>query len=68
MIFVESLAGIVLDVNPAACELHSLARGQFIGKHVLELVPPGNRDDVRRDFPKLASGELRQLEGFSWHA
>ncbi len=67
-IFVESLAGIVLDVNPAACELHGLSREQLIGKHVMELVPPRIRDDALRDFPKLASGELRQLEGFSWHA
>lgn len=66
-IFVESLTGLVLDVNPAACELHGLTREQLIGKHVLELVPPNCRDDVRRDFPRLASGELRQLEGFSWH-
>ncbi len=67
-IFVESPTGSVLDVNPAACELHGLPRDQLIGKNILELVPPGNRDDVRRDFPKLASGDLRQLEGFSWHA
>ncbi|TXT20342.1 MAG: multi-sensor signal transduction histidine kinase [Planctomycetota bacterium] len=66
-IFVESLTGLVLDVNPAACELHGLTREQLIGKHVMELVPPRYRDDVRRDFPKLISGELRQLEGFSWH-
>ena len=67
-IFVESLTGIVLDVNPAAGELHGLSREQLIGKHIMELVPPRVRDDVRRDFLKLASGELRQLEGFSWHA
>ena len=66
-IFVESLTGIVLDVNPAACELHGLPREQLIGKHVMDLVPPRYRDDVRRDFPKLASGELRQLEGVAWH-
>ncbi|GDY08314.1 hypothetical protein LBMAG52_18000 [Planctomycetia bacterium] len=67
-IFVESMTGLVLDVNPAACELHGLSREQLIGKHVMELVPPRARDDVRRDFPRLASGELRQLDGFSWHA
>lgn len=66
-IFVESPTGIVLDVNPAACELHGITREQLIGMHVIELVPPASRDDLRRDFPKLASGELRQLEGFSWH-
>lgn len=67
-IIVESMTGLVLDVNPAACELHGLSREQLMGKHVLDLVPPHARDDVRRDFPQLASGELRQLEGFSWHA
>lgn len=66
-IFVESPTGLVLDVNPAACELHGLTRENLIGKHVLELVPPRVRDEVRRDFLRLASGELRQLEGFSWH-
>ena len=66
-IFVESLTGIVLDVNPAACALHGLTRDTLIGKHVMELVPPHAHEDVRRDFPKLASGELRQWEGFSWH-
>ena len=67
-IFVESTTGIVLDVNPAAGELHGLTRDQLIGKHVMELVPPIYHDSVRRDFPRFASGELRQLEGFSWHA
>ncbi|MBC7816724.1 MAG: PAS domain S-box protein, partial [Planctomycetaceae bacterium] len=66
-IFVESLTGIVLDVNPAACELHGLPREKLIGKHVLELVPPRDRDNVRRDFPRIAAGELRQFEGFSFH-
>ena len=66
-IFVESMTGVVLDVNPAAGELHGLSREQLIGKHVLDLVPPRIRDDVRRDFSRLATGELRQLEGFSWH-
>jgi PAS domain S-box-containing protein len=64
-IFVESLTGIVLDVNPTACELHGLPRDKLIGKHVLELVPPRERDNVRRDFPKVAAGELRQFEGIS---
>jgi two-component system sensor kinase FixL len=66
-IFVESMTGIVLDVNPAATELHGMSRERLIGRHVMELVPPQCRDDVRRDFPKLAAGELKQFESFSWH-
>lgn len=67
-IFVESLTGIVLDVNPAACELHGLPREKLIGTHILDLVPPHDRENVRRDFPKIATGELRQFEGLSYHA
>lgn len=66
-IFVESLTGIVLDVNPAACTLHGMSREELVGKHVMELVPLECRDDVRRDFPRLANGELTQLEGYSLH-
>ncbi len=67
-VFVEDTEGNVLDVNPAACELHALEREQLIGKHVLELVPPEQRDEVARDFPKLVTGELDGLEGFSFTA
>jgi PAS domain S-box-containing protein len=66
-IFVESLTGIVLDVNPAACDLHGLPREKLVGRHVLELVPLRVRDQVRREFPRIAAGELRQFEGLSLH-
>ncbi len=66
-IFVESMAGLVLDVNPAACELHGMSRDELIGLHVIDLVPPRCHDNLLRDFPKLASGELRQLESWSSH-
>ena len=65
-IFVEDLEGSVLDVNPAACRLHGLDRRDLIGKNVLDLVPPGQRALVERDFPKLVSGEWDHAEGYSW--
>lgn len=64
-VFVESLQGYVLDVNPAACRLHGLTREELIGKSVLDLVPPERRPDVERDFARLAHGELDGIEGFS---
>ena len=63
--FVENLEGDVLDVNPAACRLHGMAREQLIGKNVLELVPPERRDEVVRDFQALVEGRLLQIEGAS---
>ena len=64
-IFVESFDGKVLDVNPAACQLHGMAKEDLIGKTVLDLVPSESRDEVARDFALLAEGRLHQIEGIS---
>jgi len=67
-IFVESLDGRVLDVNPAACRLHGLPREKLVGRHVTELVPPEFREQVRQDYQKLVSGEWTHFEGRSYTA
>lgn len=67
-IFVEDTDGYVLDVNTEACRLHGMTRDQLVGKHVLDLVPPEARDEVSREFPRLAKGELDGVEGFSFAA
>jgi len=64
-IFVEDFNGIVLDVNPAACQLHGVAREELIGKTVAELVPSELEAEVIRDFQALVDGRLRQIEGVS---
>ncbi len=66
-VFVETLEGTVLDVNPAACQLHGMSRNELIGKHVFDLVPVPARNQAQLDFPKLASGDVPAIEGFSWH-
>lgn len=65
-IFVEDLAGNVLDVNPAACRLHEIGRQELIGRNVVDLVPPERRNDALRDFQRLISGEADRVEGYSW--
>jgi PAS domain S-box-containing protein len=65
-IFVEDLAGTVLDVNPAGCRLHQLTREQIIGKNVLDLVPPDRRDEVVGSFRQLGQDGRAGVEGFSW--
>jgi PAS domain S-box-containing protein len=64
-IFVEDFNGTVLDVNPAACQLHGLHREEIIGRTVSDLVPPEVREEVTRDFRALVEGSLRQIEGVS---
>jgi PAS domain S-box-containing protein len=67
-IFVETLDGVVLDVNPAACRLHNATRDWLVGRDLSELVPPEYREQARADFEHLAHGELRLLESRSFTA
>jgi PAS domain S-box-containing protein len=64
-IFVENLAGYVLDVNEAACRLHETTRQELIGKHVLELTPPECRSDLVIRFSNQTRGVQERVEGFS---
>ncbi len=66
-IFVEELDGWVLDVNPAACRLHGMERAELIGRSVFDLVPPGQREAVRRDFARMVADEVSVIEGVSQH-
>ncbi|MBU0678331.1 MAG: PAS domain S-box protein [Verrucomicrobia bacterium] len=67
-IFVEDVQGNVLDVNRRACELHDLSREELIGKNVLDLVPPEERERVAGDFPKWSAGSIHHYSGFSYKA
>ncbi len=67
-ILVEDLEGNVLDVNPAGCLLHGLAREHIVGKNFLELFPPDKRDAAKILFAKLSSEELSRAESERWTA
>jgi PAS domain S-box-containing protein len=64
-IFLEDSSGTVVDVNPAGCALHGLARKDVIGRKVMELIPPGSRAEAELLFPKWFSGELTRYTGRS---
>jgi len=64
-IFVETLDGEVLDVNPAACALHRCKREDLIGSSVAALVPESEREPVLASFLSWASGELTAFDGWS---
>jgi PAS domain S-box-containing protein len=68
-IFVEDLAGRVLDVNRDACALHGMTREQLVGSNSIDkLVPAEHRVAARQEFKKLASGELSWIESESVRA
>jgi PAS domain S-box-containing protein len=64
-IFVEDLQGYVLDVNPAACQLHGMTREQLVGAHVLDLVPPHKYEEVKQRLNQQTQNILGQTEGHS---
>src|SRR5689334_1698761 len=64
-IFIETLDGLVLDVNPAACRLHGVRREDLVGKHVEELIPPENIESARKSFEILADHPEQPIEGES---
>jgi len=60
-IFIEDMAGNVVDCNPAAAALHGMPREEIVGKNVLDLVPPEHRPHV---VTLKTEGPI-EFEGFS---
>jgi two-component system, cell cycle sensor histidine kinase and response regulator CckA len=60
-IFIEDIAGNVLDCNPAAAGLHGMPREEIVGKNVLDLVPPEHRGRL----VTLETDGPNEFEGFS---
>ncbi len=64
-IFIEDEEGVVLDANPAACTFHGMSRTELIGQNILNLIPEDRREEVKQDFKKWFTGEMKRYEGFS---
>ena len=64
-IFVESIEGSILDVNPAACELHGMNRDELVGRHVADLVPESLRDRVRETAHQIQTQGEVSFDGYS---
>jgi PAS domain S-box-containing protein len=62
----DHLSGEVLDANPAACQLHKLAHDRLVGRRMLDLVPPDEREAVEKGYQALITGECSLMESFSW--
>ena len=64
-IFVESLEGVVLNANAAACELHDMARDELIGSHVMDLIPAADKEAVHERFKEMADGKITEFDSTS---
>lgn len=67
-IFVHDKSGFVLDVNPAACDLHQRTRAALVGSSILDLVPASHRLETSRSFPRMFDGHECSADGFSLRA
>jgi two-component system cell cycle sensor histidine kinase/response regulator CckA len=65
-IFIEDLEGTVLEANPAACALHGLTHEALLGKNMLDLVPPDERQHVADTFSGWLDSSLQRYEGLSY--
>lgn len=65
-IFIEDEKGIVLDANPVACAFHGKTHDEMVGASVFDLVPEHCREDIKREFSKWFTGELKRYEGLSF--
>lgn len=64
--YVEDEHGTILDANEEACSTQGLSRNQLIGKNILDITPPENRNSVWENFTRLYKGEIKQLIAKSW--
>ncbi len=65
MILALDRDGKVTLINDKGCEILGYAKGELIGKDWFELaVPPEERDEIRRHFRKIISGEEGLFEYF----
>ena len=64
-VFVESLKGVVLDANPAACALHDMPYKKLVGKSFLQLIPKEHRPKITASNIDLQQKNPGSFESYS---
>jgi len=59
---VESLEGVILDINPAACRLHNLDREALTGRNVRDLFSDQIHEQTEKDLDRLSLGDVERFE------
>ena len=64
-IIVQDLEGNILDVNPAACNLHNIERDVLLGKNILELAPDKWKEEAVRILSEMVKGDQKHIKSES---
>ena len=65
-ILVGDETGVILDANPAASRLSGVTRDALIGRHVIGLFAPAQREAVEREYRRWFDGENAFADGYNW--
>ncbi|MFU8842997.1 MAG: PAS domain S-box protein, partial [Bacteroidales bacterium] len=62
-IIIQDQSGLILDVNPAFCELMKIPKNDLLGKSILTVVHPDARKNVKENIRKILKGvKLSHIE------
>lgn len=61
-ILVQDLTGIIMDANPASCELFKKEREHLIGEKLTNLTPPRHREMIEGVFAAMTMNQLSYSE------
>jgi len=61
-IYIESLAGVILDVNEATCKLHEGSREELIGKTIYDISPERVHEKIKKSQPEIVEGIVSKFE------
>lgn len=64
-IFVTDLESMVIDANPAACQLHGSKRDELVGQSVLDLFPQQEKRNGEGNGPKLRRTRWNSTQSFA---
>jgi PAS domain S-box-containing protein len=65
---VVSLAGVILDANPAACRMYGLDRDQMIDRNIQDFTMPDRRGVAMQNFERMVEGKTERVEAFNLSA
>ncbi len=66
-VYLESLDGDILDVNPRGCEMLGYRRSELVGHNVRELLPPEFADRFDAMMEQIRAEGGMTLEGVNFH-
>jgi len=67
-LLIKNQAGLVLDANPAACQLDGRPHDQLTDRYLLDLLPAGQHEAAQQGLARLETGEIDSFESYYQNA